>query len=83
LPSVQNLDIRLSKRFRFTERYSLEFLAEGFNVTNRTNVFNVNTTLYNRNGNVLTFNPNFGQATGADSTLYRERQIQFAARFQF
>ncbi len=83
LPSVQNLDIRLSKRFRFTERYSLEFLAEGFNVTNRTNIFNVNTTLYNRNGNILTFNPSFGQATGADSTLYRERQIQFAARFQF
>jgi len=83
LPSVQNLDIRLSKRFRFTERYNLELLAEGFNVTNRTNVFNVNTTLYNRSGNVLTFNPNFGQVTGADSTLYRERQIQFAARFQF
>ena len=83
LPSVQNLDIRLSKRFRFTERYNLELLAEGFNVTNRTNVFNVNTTLYNRSLNVLTFNPSFGQVTGADSTLYRERQIQFAARFQF
>ncbi len=83
LPSVQNLDIRLSKRFRFTERYNLELLAEGFNVTNRTNVFNVNTTLYNRSGNVLTFNPAFGDTTGADSTLYRERQIQFAARFQF
>ena len=83
LPSVQNLDIRLSKRFKFTERFNLELLAEGFNVTNRTNVFNVNTTLYNRSGNVLTFNPAFGGVTGADSTLYRERQIQFAARFQF
>jgi len=83
LPNVQNLDVRLSKRFRFTERYNLEFLAEGFNVLNRTNVFNVNTTLYTRSGNTLTFNPAFGQVTGADSTLYRERQIQFAARFQF
>ncbi|MDQ3322386.1 MAG: hypothetical protein M3525_08150, partial [Acidobacteriota bacterium] len=61
----------------------LELLAEGFNVFNRTNVFGVNSTLYARSGNTLTFNPNFGQVTGADSTLYRERQIQFAARFQF
>jgi hypothetical protein len=89
LPNVQNLDIRLSKRFRFTERYNLELLAEAFNVTNRTNVFNVNTTLYIRGtapaGQAipLNFNPSFGQVTGADSTLYRERQIQFAARFQF
>ncbi|HXG85555.1 MAG TPA: TonB-dependent receptor [Pyrinomonadaceae bacterium] len=82
-PNVQNLDVRLSKRFRFTERYNLELLAEGFNVFNRTNVFGVNSTLYTRSGNTLNFNPNFGQVTGADSTLYRERQIQFAARFQF
>ena len=83
VPNVQNLDVRLSKRFRFTEKYKLELLAEGFNVLNRTNVFGVNTTLYTRSGNTLTFNPAFGQTTGADSTLYRERQIQFAARFQF
>ncbi len=87
-PNVQNLDVRLSKRFRFTERYNLELLAEGFNVLNRTNVFGVNSTLYTRSGNTLNFNQtngvaNFGQATSADSTLYRERQIQFAARFQF
>ncbi len=82
-PSVQNLDVRLSKRFRFTERYNLELLAEGFNVFNRTNVFNVNTTLYTRSGNVLTFNDNFGSVNGTDSTLYRERQIQFAAKFHF
>jgi hypothetical protein len=83
LPSIHNFDLRLSKRFRLTERYNLEFLAEGFNVLNRTHVFGVESTLYTRSGNVLTFNPNFGQITGTDSTLYRERQIQFAARFQF
>lgn len=95
-PNVQNLDVRLSKRFRFTERYNLELLAEGFNVLNRTNVFGVNTTQFSRatncvningivsnNANGLCSNPSFGQATAADSTLYRERQIQFAARFQF
>lgn len=83
LPSLQNLDLRLSKRFRFTERYSLELLAEGFNVFNRTQVFGVNTVLYNRSGNTLNFNPAFGDITTTDSTLFRERQIQFATRFQF
>ena len=94
-PNVQNFDLRLSKRFRFTERYNLELLAEGFNIFNRTNVFNVNNVLYTRGATnavtgvtSLNYNQtngvvNFGQVTGADSTLYRERQIQFAARFQF
>jgi hypothetical protein len=83
LPSLHNLDLRLSKRFKFTERYSLELLAEGFNVFNRTHVFGVNSTYYTRSGNVLTYNSSFGQVTTTDSTLYRERQVQFAARFQF
>lgn len=83
LPSLINLDLRLSKRFKFNETMALEFLAEGFNVFNRTHVFAVNSTLYNRSGNTLTYNTSFGQTTGTDSTLYRERQIQFATRFQF
>ena len=111
LPSLSNLDLRLSKRFRFTEKYNLELLAEAFNVFNRTQVFGVNSLLYTlitnttplgtavgscpagtvvptgTNG-ILCFNQtngvtNFQQVTGTDSTLYRERQIQFAARFQF
>ena len=83
LPSLKNLDLRLSKRFRFSERYNLELLAEGFNVFNSTHVFGVNSTLYTRSGTALNYNNNFGQVTGTDSTLYRERQIQFAVRFQY
>lgn len=83
VPSLHNLDLRLSKRFRFNERYNLEFLAEGFNVFNRTHVFGVNSTYYVRSGNTLTYNDAFGQVTNTDSTLYRERQVQFAVRFQF
>jgi hypothetical protein len=83
LPALINVDVRLSKRFRFTESMALEFLAEAFNVANRTHIFTVNTTFYSRSGNVLTYNPDFGNPNGTDSTLYRERQIQFAARFQF
>ena len=85
LPSLINLDARLSKRFRFRETMALELIAEAFNVANRTHVFAENSTLYSRSGSatVLTYNSTFGQVTGTDSTLYRERQIQFAARFQF
>ncbi len=96
LPALINLDLRLSKRFNFTERYRLELLAEAFNVANRTQVFGQNSTQFVRttncfltngittnNPNGLCANPSFGQITTTDSTLYRERQIQFAARFQF
>ncbi len=82
-PNIINLDLRLSKRFKFTEKLNLEFLAEAFNVMNRTHVFARNSTLYTRSGTVLTYNTPFGDITTTDSTLYRERQIQFAARFQF
>ncbi len=83
LPELVNLDLRLSKRFNFSERFRLEFLAEAFNVANRTQVFGQNSTLYTRSGNVLTANATFGDITSTDSTLYRERQIQFSTRFQF
>ncbi len=83
LPSISNLDLRLGKRFRFTEKYNLELLAEGFNIFNRTQIFTQNSTLYTRSGSVLTYNSTFGIPTATDSTLYRERQIQLAARFQF
>lgn len=85
LPSVSNLDLRLSKRFRFTERYNLELLAEGFNVFNKTFTFIQTNLLYQRatGSNTLTYNPNFGGTTESSSSNYRERQIQFAARFQF
>jgi hypothetical protein len=83
LPSLHNLDFRLSKRFRITESVNLELLGEAFNVFNRTHVFAQNSTLYTRSGNTLTFNQSFGDITSTDSTLYRERQVRFAARFQF
>jgi hypothetical protein len=83
LPALVNWDLRLSKRFRMTESIALELLAESFNLLNKTHVFGVNSTLYNRSGNNLTVNSAFGQVTGTDSTLFRERQVQFAARLQF
>ena len=99
LPAITNFDARLSKRFKITESVNLEFLAEAFNVTNRTHVFNVGTALYTRatntcaavNGlagvpganNLCRRTDFYTEPTGTDSTLYRERQIQFSARLQF
>jgi carboxypeptidase family protein/TonB-dependent receptor-like protein len=82
-PNIWYVDARLSRRINITESTNIEFLVEGFNVFNRTQVTGVNTTLYNLSGNTLTFNNPFGNTTGADSTLFRERQVQFAARFEF
>jgi hypothetical protein len=94
---IKYVDLRISRRFRITEKTKLELLAEGFNIFNRTQVTSVNNTLYNicsgtgstgscpfGTGAVFaTFNPSFGTTTGADGFFFRERQIQLAARFEF
>jgi hypothetical protein len=84
-PNIWYVDMRLSRRFNITEGTNLEFLVEGFNVFNRTQVTGVQTTMYNLSATAptLTFNNPFGTTTGADSTLFRERQVQFAVRFEF
>ncbi|HKR02787.1 MAG TPA: TonB-dependent receptor [Pyrinomonadaceae bacterium] len=85
-PKIVNVDLRVSRRFRFTETANLEFLAEAFNLFNRYQVTSVNTTLYTFSGSNLSFTPNgpnFGVASGTGNSIFRERQIQFALRFQF
>ncbi|MGZ8844280.1 MAG: outer membrane beta-barrel protein, partial [Pyrinomonadaceae bacterium] len=82
-PSIQYLDLRVSRRFNLGEKAKLEVLAEAFNFFNRTQVTFQNSTLYFLSGTNLNFNTSFGQTTGADSTLFRERQVQLAVRFEF
>ncbi|MFL6466775.1 MAG: carboxypeptidase regulatory-like domain-containing protein [Pyrinomonadaceae bacterium] len=85
-PKIFNIDLRLSRRIRLTETMNLEFLAEAFNLFNRTHVTGVNTTYYTlvtNSATNLTYSPTFGTLNAAGNSLYRERQIQFAARFQF
>lgn len=85
-PSIWYADMRLSRRFSITEGTKLELIAEGFNLFNRTQVTTVSTGLYSLSGSTLTFSSGatgFGSVTGADSTLFRERQVQLAARLQF
>jgi hypothetical protein len=88
-PPIYVFDARLSKRFVVKEKYTLEFLAEGFNLFNHQNVTSVNTTAYQLNANVngvntLTPNPSFGTPFGSNgNNIYTPRQMQLGVRFQF
>jgi outer membrane receptor protein involved in Fe transport len=87
-PSVKYVDLRISRRFTLKENYKLEFLAEGFNVFNRTQVTGVNNRIYvlsNVGGEtVANFDPTFGTPSDlSNGFFFRERQIQLAVRFEF
>ena len=70
-----SLDLRLSRRFRLTERVDLQLLAEGFNVLNRVN-FGVPNNTFGPGVNPL---PTFGQPTAA----FDPRQFQFGMKVSF
>jgi hypothetical protein len=87
-PSVKYVDLRLSRRFRVTEGSKIEFLAEGFNIFNRTQVTGINNRMYvlSASGSnvIATFDPTFGTASDlSNGFFFRERQIQLAVRFEF
>ncbi|MGB9179494.1 MAG: TonB-dependent receptor [Pyrinomonadaceae bacterium] len=70
-----SLDLRLSRKFSFTEHVSLETIAEGFNILNRTNLQLPN----NIYGTGLAPLPTFRSPNAADNP----RQIQFGLRLNF
>ncbi len=71
-PKQVNLDFAISKRFAILERYSLEFRADAFNLTNRVNYANPLSDL------------NAGTAFGRIiSTTNNPRLIQFALKLLF
>lgn len=91
-PYTASVDLRVSRRFNLGETRNIEILAEGFNIFNRQNITNLGTTAYVlSSSNTLTFQgegvagvtPTFGVPTEAGNTIFRERQIQLAVRFQF
>ncbi len=67
-----SFDLRLSRRVRFTEHVGLEFLVEGFNLFNRSNLAIPNNTF----GTGTTPLPSFGQPTAA----FDPRQFQFGLK---
>ena len=87
-PSIKYVDLRVSRRFRVTEGSKIEFLAEGFNIFNRTQVTGVNNRMYvlSASGSnvIATFDPTFGTPSDlSNGFFFRERQIQLAVRFEF
>lgn len=70
-----SFDMRLSRRFKVTERVGLDVLAEGFNLLNRANFGVPNNTF----GPGPTPNATFGQPTQA----FDPRQFQFGLRLSF
>jgi Carboxypeptidase regulatory-like domain/TonB dependent receptor len=70
-----SLDLRVSRRFKLTERVNLQLLAEGFNVLNRSN-FGVPINTF---GPGVTPQPRFGLPTQA----FDPRQFQFGMRVSF
>lgn len=82
-PKIVNVDARLSRRFNFTETVNLEFLIEGFNLFNRTHVTGVNDRAFSISGSSLVFDPAFGSTSATGNSIFRERQVQWAVRFQF
>ena len=70
-----SLDLRVSKRFKLTERVDLQLLAEGFNMLNRAN-FGVPNNTFGSGVHPL---PSFGQPTQA----FDPRQFQFGMRVSF
>ncbi len=90
-PAVKVFNIRASRRFYLKEKMNLEFLGEIFNVPNRVQVTGINSQMYILNTAItaahpvptLDANAAFGGITSADSTLFRERQIQLGLRFTF
>jgi len=70
-----SFDLRLSRRVRFTEHVGLEFLVEGFNLFNRSNLAIPNNTF----GTGTIPLPSFGQPTAA----FDPRQFQFGLKLGF
>ena len=91
-PRTNVVDLRLSKRVRFAEKYAFEFLGEAFNLANHPNVTSVNSTAYvvteDKTNHLNTFTPfstPFAQTTSTNNSnfAYNVRQLQLAVRFQF
>jgi hypothetical protein len=78
--------MRLSREFKLGEKYSLRFLAEGFNIANRTNYASVNNVVgaafappFNVQG-TASLSPS--QPLGFTAALPK-REIQLGVRFAF
>ncbi len=77
-PSIYIFDTRVTKTFKFGEKYSLSLLAEAFNLFNRSNLATVNTGRYGiaSSAAMVLTNPAASTPFGGPRTFLGERQIQ-------
>ena len=85
-PGFHRLDFSLFKGFQLTERFSLQFRTEFFNILNHPNFNSPNfggngVVAISNSGNFT--NPNFGEIGSTRDAPYDPRQIQFALKLYF
>ena len=92
-PSTWSVDMRASKSIMVRERYTLEFLAEAFNLTNHQNVTGIGSTAYtiteDTTNHLNTLTPYtstpFRSITSTNNSNFANniRQVQMALRLTF
>jgi hypothetical protein len=95
-PRINVLDLRVSKRIVYRERYRLEFFGEAFNLANHQNVTSVGTSAYTptavkladgtyQNQLIPYTSTPFQSVTAVNNNnfAYSQRQLQLGARLQF
>jgi hypothetical protein len=84
-PGAVNLDASLFRNFNLTERFRMQFRAEGFNVTNTPKFGNPGATVTsaarNAAGQITNLN-GYTEVTGT-SPLHEDRQLRLALKFFF
>jgi hypothetical protein len=97
LPTVKDVDLRISRTFPLGERFKFSILGEAFNLFNFTNIYSVNLTEYNyaaagtgacngHTNNCVAQNissTGFQTPTATSNNLSGARQLQIAARINF
>jgi hypothetical protein len=97
-PGLFTTDLRIGREFKLTERTSMEFLWEAFNLFNKTNVVEVDNDAFNAPdsscpvpagvdsatfGGCITTRSSFRGVVSTGNTLYGARQMQFGAKIHF
>jgi hypothetical protein len=86
-PSFATFDMRLTRRFMFTERVGLELTVEGFNLLNRLNFASINNTV----GPTFEYSPEAARGRSDVSpssplgftSAFDSRKIQLGAKLRF